>query len=627
MSIAVRADAGARHLLSGDEAIARAVWEAGTRVATGYPGTPATEILETLARYPDLHAQWSVNEKVALEVALGASMAGARAFCAMKHVGLNVAADPLMTLTLTGVLGGLVIAVADDVGMSSSQNEQDSRYWGRFAHLPVLEPADSAEAHAMTLRAFELSEQFETAVLLRLTTRVCHVKSLVALGNREERAVPGFSLDPARWVMVPANARRRLPLQLEREKRLAAFAETCDLTLEDPGSDRRVGFVVSGPATLHLREAFPEASLLKLGLSHPLPLARIRALAGRVDRLVVVEETEPLVENELRAAGLAVHGKDILPRIGELTADVLGPPVRRLIGVPEPGRAPARTPAVKDGLFPRPPTLCAACPHIGVFSTLFAMRRKVVIMGDIGCYTLGAGHPWHALDSCIAMGASMGMALGIDKAGGASDAGKAVLAVLGDSTFLHMGLQGLLNIVYNRGNVTALILDNRTTGMTGGQNHPGTGHDVHGDTAPRVDFARLVEALGVRPERIKVVDSYDLPLLFRTIRDEIRVPEPSVVITGRPCTLIPEFERRTPHQVLEDRCTGCGSCMDLGCPAISVRRRDRRTLNGEAFEVTFTTIDSRACTGCTMCVSVCSHRAIVPMATAAGTEAEAGARS
>jgi indolepyruvate ferredoxin oxidoreductase alpha subunit len=262
-----------------------------------------------------------------------------------------------------------------------------------------------------------------------------------------------------------------------------------------------------------------------------------------------------------------------------------------------------------------------------VFSTLFAMRRKVVIMGDIGCYTLGAGHPWHALDSCIAMGASMGMALGIDKAGGASDAGKAVLAVLGDSTFLHMGLQGLLNIVYNRGNVTALILDNRTTGMTGGQNHPGTGHDVHGDTAPRVDFARLVEALGVRPERIKVVDSYDLPLLFRTIRDEIRVPEPSVVITGRPCTLIPEFERRTPHQVLEDRCTGCGSCMDLGCPAISVRRRDRRTLNGEAFEVTFTTIDSRACTGCTMCVSVCSHSAIVPMATAAGTEAEAGARS
>jgi indolepyruvate ferredoxin oxidoreductase alpha subunit len=622
MSIVVKADAGARHLLSGDEAIARAVWEAGTRVSTGYPGTPATEILETLAQYPDLHAQWSVNEKVALEVALGASMAGARAFCAMKHVGLNVASDPLMTLTLTGVLGGLVIAVADDVGMSSSQNEQDSRYWGRFAHLPVLEPADSAEAYAMTKRAFELSEQFQTAVLLRLTTRVCHVKSLVALGAREDRPAAGFTIEPARWVMVPANARRRLPLQLEREQKLAAYAETCDLNTEETGSDFRVGFVVSGPAALHLREAFPNAPLLKLGLGYPLPVERVRTLAARVDRLVVVEETEPLVETELRAAGLTVHGKDILPRIGELTADVLAPPIRRLIGEPEPTPTSAPRPAaVGGGLFPRPPTLCAACPHIGVFSTLFAMRRKVVIMGDIGCYTLGAGHPWHALDSCIAMGASLGMALGIDKAGGKSDANKAVLAVLGDSTFLHMGMQGLLNIVYNRGNVTTLILDNRTTGMTGGQNHPGTGHDVHGESAPRVDFAQLVEALGIKRERIKVVDSYDLPLLFRTIRDEIKVPEPSVVITGRPCTLIPEFERRTPHQVLEDRCTGCGNCMDLGCPAITVRRREQRVLDGETFDATFTTIDSRACTGCTMCVSACSHSAIVPIANAPSTGA------
>ncbi len=613
MNMLVKDEAGARRLLSGDEAIARAVWEAGTRVAAGYPGTPATEILESLAQYPDLHTQWSVNEKVAFEVALGASMAGARAFCAMKHVGLNVASDPLMTVTLTGALGGLVVAVADDVGQSSSQNEQDSRYWGRFAHLPILEPADSQEAYEMTKRAFELSEQFETLVIVRLTTRVCHVKALVTLGAREERKVPGFAINPARWVMVPGNAKKRVPLQLEREKKLAAFAESYDLTVEEAGDDRRAGFVVSGPAYLHLREAFPNAPLIKLGLSYPLPLGRIRALAATVGKLVVVEETEPLIETELRAAGLAVHGKDILPRIGELTADIIAPPIRALIGEPEPPKAETLPPA--PAVFPRPPTLCAACPHIGVFHTLFAMRKKVVIMGDIGCYTLGAGHPWHALDSCISMGAAVGMALGIDKAGGASDARKAVLAVMGDSTFLHMGMQGLLNIVYNRGNVTTLILDNRTTGMTGGQNHPGTGHEIHGEEAPRVDFARLCEALGVKKERIRLVDPYDLNGLFRTIRDEIKVPEPSVVITNQPCTLIREFVRREPHQVLEDKCTGCGSCMDLGCPAITVRERVEKTdYAGRPYEATYTRIDARACTGCTMCVAACNHGAIVPVA-------------
>ena len=619
MNMVVKDEAGARRLLSGDEAIARAVWEAGTRVAAGYPGTPATEILESLAHYPDLHAEWSVNEKVAFEVALGASMAGARAFCAMKHVGLNVASDPLMTVTLTGIIGGLVVAVADDVGQSSSQNEQDSRYWGRFAHLPILEPADSQEAYEMTKRAFELSERFETMVIVRLTTRVCHVKALVTLGSREERRVPGFTVNPARWVMVPGNAKKRVPLQLEREKALAAYSDTCDLTVLEPGEDRRAGFVVSGPAYLHLREAFPNAPLIKLGLSYPLPLARIRALAASVEKLVVVEETEPLIEAELRAAGLTVHGKDIMPRIGELTADILGPAIRKLIGEPEPART-TQPPA--PAVFPRPPTLCAACPHIGVFHTLFAMRNKVVIMGDIGCYTLGAGHPWHALDSCISMGAAMGMALGIDKAGGESDAKKAVLAVMGDSTFLHMGMQGLLNIVYNKGNVTALILDNRTTGMTGGQNHPGTGHEIHGEAAPQVDFAKLCEALGVKPERIKVCDPYDLKGLFRTIRDEIKVPEVSVVITNQPCTLIGEFVKREPHRVLDDKCTGCGSCMDLGCPAITVRERVQKIdAGGDPYDATFTQIDARACTGCTMCVSACNHGAIVPItgARAAGS--------
>jgi indolepyruvate ferredoxin oxidoreductase alpha subunit len=608
MNMALTAKPGARLLLSGNEAIARAVWESGARVASAYPGTPSTEILETLAHYPDLHAEWSVNEKVALEVAFGATMTGARAFCAMKHVGLNVASDPLMTVTLTGVIGGLVIAVADDVGMSSSQNEQDSRFWGRFAHLPVLEPTDSQDAYDLVKFGFELSERFETAVILRLTTRVCHVKSLVATGERVERENPGFTVNASRWVMVPGNAKPRVPLMYQREKALAEYSDGCERNVFEPGSDRRLGFVVSGPAYLHLREAFPEAPLLRLGLSYPLPMAKIRALAAGVDRLVVVEETEPLIENELRAAGLVVQGKDVLPRIGELTADVLRTPLRRLLGEPDP--VPAGPAPTKHAVFPRPPSLCSACPHIGIFHALHALRRKVIIMGDIGCYTLGAGHPWHALDSCISMGAAPSLALGIDKARGKSDQNKAILAVLGDSTFLHMGIQGLLNIVYNRGNVTLLILDNRTTGMTGGQQHAGTGRDVHGETAPQADFVQIAIALGVKPERVRKVDTYDLNPLFQAVRDEIKVPEPSVIITTRPCVLIEQYRKGVAFEVVEDRCTGCGNCMELGCPAINVRLRDQKMVDGEPVDRTFTTIDPNACTGCSMCVSTCGHEAI-----------------
>jgi indolepyruvate ferredoxin oxidoreductase alpha subunit len=618
MNMAITAKTGTRSLMSGNEAIARAVWEAGVRLASAYPGTPSTEILETLAFYPEMHAEWSVNEKVALEVAFGATMTGARAFCAMKHVGLNVASDPLMTITLTGVKGGMVIAVADDVGMSSSQNEQDSRFWGRFAHLPILEPIDSQDAYDLTKLGFELSERFQVPVILRLTTRVCHVKSLVATGSREEREIPGFTLEPSRWVMVPAYAKRRLGLMHERDKVLADFSETTDLNVIEPGSDRRVGFVVSGPAYLHLREVFPAAPVFKLAFTHPLPIEKIRAFAGEVDRLVVVEETEPVVEKDLRAAGIAVYGKDILPGTGELTADIIGPPLRRLIGDLEPaagagagagaGAAPARAP-----VFPRPPTLCSACPHLGIYHALYAMRRRVIITGDIGCYTLGSGHPWNALDCCISMGASMGMAQGIDKARGKTDEKKAVVAVIGDSTFLHMGIQGLLNIVYNRGNVTILLLDNRTTGMTGGQNHAGTGRDLHGEPAPRVDFAQLVEVLGVKKERIRVVDVYDPASLFKALRDETKVPEPSVIITNRPCVLIDSFERHAPFKVLDDACTGCSSCMDIGCPAISVRRRATEVIDGDEVNLVFTTIDSTACTGCTICASVCNSKAIVPV--------------
>ncbi len=607
MDKVVVAPAGSRVLLSGNEAVARAVWEAGTAVAAAYPGTPSTEILENIALYPDVRGQWAVNEKVSLEVAIGASMSGARAMCALKHVGLNVASDALMTLTLCGVVGGLVIVVCDDVGMSSSQNEQDSRYWGRFAHLPVLEPADSREAHAMVLRAFEISEDFEAPVLVRMTTRVCHVKGMVELGQRRERPIPGFEVDPTRWVMTPNNARKRLPVMAARDRRLAEYSETCDLNVLEEGADRSLGFIASGPAYMHVREAFPEAPVLKLGLGCPLPVGLARRLADKVERLVVVEETEPLVENELRAAGLEVHGKDLLPASGELTPEVLK---AGLAGDGGKEAAPAPAPA----LFPRPPTLCAACPHLSIYCCLARLRKKVVIAGDIGCYTLGAGHPWQALDTTISMGASMGVAQGLDLARGEAGAGKAVVAVIGDSTFLHMGMQGLLNIVYNRANVTVLLLDNRAVGMTGGQDHPGTGRDLYGAEAPRIDFAALARALGVAEERVHVVDPYRLPELYKVLRREIAVEEPSVIVTDRPCVLIGDYRPQPPLKVVEDDCTGCANCLAVGCPAIVVTRREvELKKGGREAPLAFVKIESAACTGCGLCIETCPPKVIVPL--------------
>lgn len=612
MNAVIKAPAATRQFLSGNEAVARAVWECGVKVAAAYPGTPASEMLESVARYPDIYAEWSVNEKVSLEVAIGASMTGSRSFCCMKHVGMNVASDALMTLTLTGTPGGMVIAIADDVGMSSSQNEQDSRYWGRFAHLPILEPADSQEAYTMTKRAYALSEQFQCPVILRMTTRVCHVKCLVVGGEREAHQGAGFVKDPTRWVMVPGNAKRRLPMQLQREADLLAVAEQSDLNVLDEGSDRRIGFVTSGPAAMHVREAFPDMPMLKLGMSWPLPVEKVRAFAATVERLVVVEETEPLIETELRAAGLTVLGKEILPRIGELSPAVLRPRIGKLLGeavVEEVPAAPVR-PALE--VFPRPPTMCPACPHLGVYFTLSQMKN-VIISGDIGCYSLGVGHPWNSLDSLVSMGASMGIALGLDKGRGKSDENKKVLAVIGDSTFMHMGMTGLLDITYHGGNVTVLILDNRTVGMTGGQNTPANGRDIHGNPAPRIDFVKLVEALGVRRERIREVDPYELPTLFKALREETKIEEPSVIITNRPCVLIEDYVKREQLMVEEDRCTGCGTCIEVGCPAILVTRRGKEIKpNGREVDLSFVRIETSACTGCNLCVQTCGQKAIVP---------------
>ncbi|MCW9034041.1 MAG: thiamine pyrophosphate-dependent enzyme [Rhodospirillales bacterium] len=607
MNAIVRAQSATKHLMSGNEAVARAVWEAGVKCATAYPGTPSTEILENVALYPDVSAQWSVNEKVSLEVAIGASVVGARAFCAMKHVGMNVASDALMSQTLAGVDGGLVIAIADDVGLSSSQNEQDSRFWGRFGHLPILEPADSQEAYEMTIRAFDLSEQFNVPVILRMTTRVCHVKTIVKVGVRKEHEATGFEKNPEKWIMIPAYAKGLLVSQLERDVVLAEFAETFDLNRIEEGSDKRVGILTSGPAYMHVKEAFPDVPVMKLALTYPLAIEAIKSFAATVEKLVIVEETEPLIEQELKAAGLEVYGKDIMPRTGELTPPNIMPGIYRLLGEEEKAQD---VPPLK--VFPRPPTMCVGCPHLSVYYSLAKLHKKTLIAGDIGCYTLGAGHPWNALDTVTCMGASIGMASGMDIGRGEADEKKAIVAVIGDSTFLHMGMQGLLNLTYNQGNVTLLLLDNTATGMTGGQDHAGTGRGIDGAEAPKIDFRKLVEALGIKPERIRECSPYELPVLYRALKEETAINEPSVIITNEPCVLIDDFRPSRPFTVKEEDCTGCANCLNVGCPAIQVTRRETEVkANGKEVEKAWVQIESSACTGCDLCPKTCGPDAIV----------------
>lgn len=615
-----------RRLMSGNEAVARGAWEAGCQVMSAYPGTPATEILEYAGQYEDMYSEWSVNEKVSLEIAIGASLAGSRALCGMKHVGLNVASDALMTQTLVGAKGGLVIAVADDVGLSSSQNEQDSRNWGRFANVPILEPSDAQEAYEMVQFAFDLSERFEVPVILRLTTRICHVKGVVTPGERRENKVAGFEKDMPRYVMVPGNAKARLPMMFERQEKIREYSEGCELNFLHDGSDKSVGFITSGPTFLHVLEAYPNAPTLKLGLSYPVPMEQIRDLSEQVGKLVIVEEVDPILETEIKAAGIEVIGKEILPRIGELAPHVLRPAIERLMGneiAVETGNL-AQPPTEdvtkekrectpSDGLFPRPPTMCVACPHLGIYYCLSHIKNTY-ISGDIGCYTLGAGHPWNALDTCICMGASMGVALGLDKGRSKEDENKKVIAVIGDSTFLHMGMQGLLDITYNKGNVTVLLLDNRAVGMTGGQDGPSTGRSLQGEDALRVDFRKLCEALGVKPERIREVNPYELPTLFTALREETRENEPSVIITNQPCVLVDFYGPKPPLTVNEQDCTGCGNCLDIGCPAIYVTKRETEIKpNGKEKELAFVQIDSAACTGCDLCPKTCAPDAIVPM--------------
>lgn len=590
---APRSAVGSRVLLSGNEAVARGAVEAGALLAVGYPGTPSTEILESIADRDDIDVRWAPNEKVALDVALGASLGGARVLVTMKHVGLNVAADTLMTAAYTGVGAGLVIVSADDPGMHSSQNEQDNRSYARMAGVPMLEPSDSAEAKEYTAVAFAISEEFDTPVLLRTTTRVSHNRGVVELGERVEPPVTGFTRDPAKYVMIPGHARARRPVLLERLERLTAYAETSPLTFES-GGGTDFGVVTSGIAHHYVREVLPDAPVLKLALSYPLPMDRIRTFAESVDRLFVVEELDPHLEDTIRAAGIAVEGKTFFPQVGELNPDLVaaGFTTAGILPPWDPGEAAPPT-------VVRPPLLCPGCPHSPPFLAL--KRMGAVVTGDIGCYTLAALEPLTAMDTCVAMGSSIGMAVGMAASGGAEGP---VVAAIGDSTFLHGGIPGLIDAVYNQANVTVLILDNGTVAMTGGQEHPGTGVTLQGSDTTPVDLVALCESLGVRD--VSVVDPYDLAATYGALERAVANVGPSVVITNRPCVEAPVKIRDRPFQVITEACTACQACMALGCPSIvwtDETHEGRRKV----------VIDPVTCTGCTVCVQLCPPLAIVPV--------------
>lgn len=597
----VKGMAAEKVLISGNEAIARGAYEAGVKVATAYPGTPSTEILEFLSRYEGIYTEWSPNEKVAVEVALGASFAGVRAMASMKHVGLNVAADPLFTSAYTGIRGGLVIVTADDPGMHSSQNEQDNRNYAFAAKVPMLDPSDSAEARDFVKVAFRLSEEFDTPVLLRTTTRVSHVQSLVELGERETSlVVQGIVKKPDKFVMLPSNARKRRVLLEERIKKLKEFAETFEGNRIEL-RDRKRGFITSGVSYLYVREAFPDASVLKLGMVYPFPEDMIRMFAREVEEIIVIEELDPFIELHVKALGIKCIGKELIPSYGELNSYAIK---KAITGE-------GRIFFEEIDIPKRPPTLCPGCPHRGVFYAL--SKLDVFVAGDIGCYTLGALKPLSAMDSCVCMGAGIGNAHGIEKALGRDAIGK-VVAVIGDSTFIHSGITGLIDIVYNNGVSTVVILDNRTTAMTGHQDHPGTGIRITGEKGREIDLERLCRAIGI--DHVYTINPHDIKTTKEVLKREINRPEPSVVITKNPCVLLPEMKKRKKplYVVLQDSCVGCMACLKLGCPAIewvSLSKEEARRLGFKEKQKGYAKINAVLCDGCGQCAPLCKSKAIV----------------
>ena len=566
-----------KELMLGNKAAARGLYEAGCCFLSSYPGTPSTEISEEAAKYDEIYCEWAPNEKVAMEAAFGACLAGKRAFCGMKHVGLNVAADPLYTMSYTGVNAGLVIGVADDAGMHSSQNEQDSRHHAIASKVPMLEPSDAAEALSFAKLAYEISEEFDTPVLLKMCTRVAHSQSVI---ERSERVVPvkSYEKNIAKYVMMPGNAKKRHPFVEERTQKLIAYAETAPVNRIEWG-DTALGIITHSTSYQYVKEVFGDkASVLKLGMTNPLPEQLIRDFAAKVDRLVVVEELDPIIENHVKTLGIPVEGKNLLPMIDEFSQNL----IRRAFGMEvQPG------PAV-DAVIPvRPPVMCSGCPHRGLFYTL--KRNKCTVLGDIGCYTLGAVAPLAAMEMTLCMGASVSAIHGFNKALGEESEGKTV-AVIGDSTFMHSGMTGLANIAYNQSNSTVIILDNSITGMTGHQQNPTTGYNIKGDPAGKIDLEALCRAMGYN--RVRVVDPYDLAACDAALKEELAVAEPSVIISRRPCALLKYVKHNAPLTVNEDKCVGCKACMQIGCPSISMR-------GGKSH------VDATQCVGCNVCKQLC----------------------
>ena len=573
-----------KQLMLGNEAVARGLYEAGCDFVSSYPGTPSTEITEAVAKYQEVYAEWAPNEKVAMEAAFGACLAGKRSFCGMKHVGLNVAADPLFTIAYTGVNAGMVIGVADDAGMHSSQNEQDSRHYARASKIPMLEPSDSAEALAFTKLAYELSEQFDTPVLLKMCTRIAHSQSVVETADRVE-ASKTYEKNPQKYIMMPGNAKRRHPVVEERTKALSAWAEDCAINRVEEGSDHSRGIITSSTSYQYVKEVCGDKyPVMKLGMIWPLPEKKIRDFAASVDELVVVEELDSFIEAHCLSLGLKVKGKDTFPCIDEFSQNLVAAKLNA--AVPETGTK------VADAIPARPPVMCAGCPHRGLFYTL--AKNKITALGDIGCYTLGAVPPLGALDTTICMGASISGAHGFTKAqNGAAD--NKTVAVIGDSTFMHSGITGLVNVAYNESNATIIIVDNSITGMTGHQQNPTTGFNLKGDPCTKIDLETLCRAVGIR--RVRVVDPYDLAETEAAIKEELAAPEASVIISRRPCALLKYVKHNKPVRVESDKCRSCKMCMKIGCPAISMK-------DGKA------TIDNTLCTGCGVCQQLCKFDAI-----------------
>ena len=572
-----------KQLMLGNEAVARGLYEAGCSFVSSYPGTPSTEITEAIAKYPEVYAEWAPNEKVAMESAFGASLAGRRSFCGMKHVGLNVAADPLFTISYTGVNAGMVIGVADDAGMHSSQNEQDSRHYARSAKIPMLEPSDSAEALAFAKLAYELSEQFDTPVLMKMCTRVSHSQSIVECGPRVEK-IGEYKKDIPKYVMMPGNAKRRHPVVEARTAKLTEYAETAEINRVEPGKDHAIGIITSSTSYQYVKEVVGDTyPVMKLGLIWPMPVEKIKAFAASVQKLIIVEELDSFIEDHCRNLGLECVGKEKFSCIDELSQNKVA---AQLDVAKESGIA------LDAAIPPRPPVMCAGCPHRGLFYTL--KKNKLTVIGDIGCYTLGAVAPLAAVDTVICMGASVSGIHGFTKSqNGAAD--NKTVAVIGDSTFMHSGITGLVNMAYNESNSTVIIVDNSITGMTGHQQNPTTGFNLKGDPCAKIDLETLCRAVGIK--RVRVVDPYNLQQCDEAIKEELAANEPSVIISRRPCALLKYVKHKKPLAVEEEKCVGCKACMKIGCPAISI-------VNGKA------KVDATQCVGCGVCEQLCKLGAL-----------------